>query len=138
MKYFLKIAAIVAFPLFFLISCEPDNFECLRDQCLGSWSFMENTAAKNVKFQSYTVKITKNVTDSTLVWLENFGNPNDNCIKVSGTMTSNGISIPYQKMSNGWWVKGEGVCDGSSKMTWNYEITLAGDVEYFVATASKL
>ena len=124
-----------------LISCESDTFyeddpNDIRNEYVGVWRFTEG-GYKNGLSQSYIVTVSLDPNNSSQVLLDNFGNPGNTDITVTGIVTINSIVVSSQSLSNGWIVEGSGKKDGSGKMDWTYSITAGGDKEYYTATASK-
>lgn len=124
-------------------SCEPvaegENTDDPRDNFTGLWRFTESQSSKSTEAQSYMVSITNDEANSSQVIIENFGNPGENDIFATGTVTTSQIVISAQSMSNGWTVEGSGKTTNTAgtDMKWTYTIVAGGDKEYFTATAVK-
>lgn len=138
LRFFLLLAVVTSL---ILTACEPTDGDTTsddpRDQFVGKWQFIESF--KSTEGQSYVVNITKDITNSSQVNLENFGNPGSNDVSATGIVTSNQIVISSQRMSNNWTVDGTGKMANLVKtaMTWNYSITAGGDKLSYTASATK-
>lgn len=124
-----------------MTSCETDTFyeddpSDTRNEYVGIWRFTEG-GYKNGLSQSYIVTISLDPNNSSQVLLDNFGNPGNTDITVTGIVTSNSIVVSSQSLVNGWVVEGSGKKEGTGQMSWTYSITAGGDKEYYTATASK-
>ena len=107
-----------------------------RDELIGDWQFISTN--KSTEGQSYVVTISKDLSSSGGVILENFGNPGPQ-ITAKGVVTSGQIIVASQNMSNGWIIAGLGkiVDVANTSMTWTYSITVGGDKDDYIATATK-
>ena len=140
-QYFIFFALMVIALSFGLTSCESDTFyeddpSDTRNEYVGVWRFTEG-GYKNGLSQSYIVTIALDPDNSSQVLLDNFGNPGNSDITVTGIVTTNSIVVSSQTLPNGWIVEGTGKKEGTSQMNWTYSITAGGDKEYYTATASR-
>lgn len=123
-----------------MVSCtldedlDPDTGDP-RDKFIGSWSFNETPAARNVK-ASYSVTITADPGNSSQVLLRNFANTGYNDVAY-GIVTSGRITVPSQETAEGVIVEGNGDLITQTSMEWEYTIIAGGDMESFTAIANK-
>ena len=133
---------LAALTILFISACEPVDGDPVsddpRDAYVGEWQFIESF--KSTEGQSYIVTITKDPSNSSQVFLANFGNPGSNEVYAVGLVTSSQLVISQQKLVNGTWiVQGSGSFSNTSKtaMNWAFSITAGGSKDDYTATATK-
>ena len=133
---------LAALTVLFISACEPVDGDPVsddpRDAYVGEWQFIESF--KSTEGQSYIVTITKDPSNSSQVFLANFGNPGSNEVYAVGLVTSSQLVISQQKLVNGTWiVQGSGSFSNTSKtaMNWAFSITAGGSKDDYTATATK-
>jgi len=104
-----------------------------RDKYTGTWLFAESPASRNT---SYSVTISNDPSNSSQVLLKNIGNMG-NSYSAYGIATSSSITIPAQEIYSGITIEGTGTLTSADVMEWEYSITGGGDIEYYVATATR-
>ncbi len=124
--------------LVFMTSCELDEpLEPIgadsRDKFTGTWLFSEAPAARSI---SYSVTITKDPSNSSQVILKNLGNFG-NSYSAYGIVTTSRIVVPSQEIYPGMSIDGDGSMSSNSQMEWSYSIEGGGELEEYVATATK-
>ncbi len=124
--------------LVFMTACELDeDLDPIdadsRDKFTGTWLFSEAPAARSI---SYSVTVSKDPTNSSQVILKNFGNFG-NSYSAYGIVTSSRIVVPTQEIYPGMAIDGDGSMPSSSLMEWSYSIEGGGELEEYVATATK-
>lgn len=124
--------------LVFMAACELDEGldpidADSRDKFIGTWLFSEAPAARSI---SYSVTVTKDPTNSSQVILKNFGNFG-NSYSAYGIVTSSRIVVPSQEIYPGMSIDGDGSMPSSGQMDWSYTIEGGGELEEYVATATK-
>lgn len=105
----------------------------LRDKYTGTWLFAESPASRNT---SYSVTISLDPSNSSQVLLKNIGNLGTS-YSAYGIVTSSSITVPSQEIYSGIIIHGTGTLISADVMEWEYDITGGGDIEYFVATATR-
>lgn len=124
--------------LVFMTACELDEDVDpvdgdTRDKFTGSWLFSESPAARSI---SYNVTISKDPSNSSQVILKNFGNFGT-AYSAYGIVTSSRIVVPSQIIYPGMTISGDGTMPSNSRMQWTYSIEGGGELENYVATATK-
>ncbi len=129
---------LAALTILFISACEPVDGDPVsddpRDAYVGEWQFIESF--KSTEGQSYIVTITKDPSNSSQVFLANFGNPGSNEVYAVGLVTSSQLVISQQKLVNGTWiVQGSGSFSNTSKtaMNWAFSITAGGSKDDYTA-----
>lgn len=124
--------------LVFLTACELDeDLDPIdtdsRDKFTGTWLFSESPAARSI---SYSVSVSKDPSNSSQVILKNFGNFG-NSYSAYGIVTSSRIVVPSQEIYPGMTIDGDGSMPSTNRMEWSYSINGGGELEEYVATATK-
>lgn len=104
-----------------------------RDKFTGTWLFAESPASRNT---SYSVTISLDPSNSSQVLLKNIGNLGSS-YSAYGIVTTSSITVPAQEIYSGITIEGTGVLSSTDVMEWDYSITGGGDIEYYVATATR-
>ena len=124
-----------------LVSCvpeeevDPDGTDP-RDKFVGSWLFMEAKSGAWYEKSTYTVKISRDPSNSAQVLLRNFANVGS--YNAYGVVTNKRITVPSQDVtSGGFVVSGTGNMLSSSNMNWEFSYTTGGDQEFITASATK-
>lgn len=118
---------------FIVVSCEKQNdFEDPRDNITGTWKCQE--IDKNNKTINFEATISKNNSDSTKIWVDNFSALE---IKVIVGLGGYLLTIPQQTV-DGYKISGTGsVASSYNKINWNYSIDDGGGKENFTATFTR-
>lgn len=104
-----------------------------RDKYTGTWLFAESPASRNT---SYSVTISLDPSNSSQVLLKNIGNLGSS-YSAYGIVTTSSITVPSQEIYSGITIEGTGILSSADVMEWDYSITGGGDIEYYVATATR-
>lgn len=127
----MKIKAIITFiiftSLFTFSSCTEDN--SLLDDIIGSdtedligtWSVTDNASKLN-----YTVVISEDGNDYSSIIMSNFA---DSDGSASALVVGNSITIETQTIGQGWKVSGTGTKVSDNRLTFVYELEIAGSSE---------
>lgn len=103
-----------------------------RTKFLGAWSVNE-TCSKQI----YSVEIKEDPANTSQVLIENFANPGNGDPAV-GIVTDGKITLdPFYEIGSGWKVSGQGEMINSKKMSWEYELVIAGTYYQCTATYAK-
>ena len=112
--------------VFMFHSCELDedidpNADDPAAIFLGSWSVSDNATKLN-----YTVSIQRNPGNSTEVLIQNFAGSGD---QARALVTGRTLTLTSSIIGNNWRVSGSGNYKNSSRIDFNYSLTIAGDQE---------
>jgi hypothetical protein len=113
-------------------SCEDDQTGTgdPRDAIAKEWTVTED----NSTVQPYNVTISKDATESTKVWFENFHQLGAS-EKVYGILQGSIIDIPNQTTTGDYTISGEGTIVSSTKITFEYSVAEGADpAENFTST----
>ena len=121
---FFILLALLAVPL--MQSCELDeDIDPDADDpaaiFLGSWSVSDNATKLN-----YTVNIQKNPNNSPEVLIQNFAGSGD---QARALVTGNTLTLTSSNIGNNLSISGSGIYKNSSRIDFNYSLTIAGDQE---------
>ena len=137
-KYVRFFTLLISFTLF-IVSCEVQNdnvTDDARDNITGQWKCQEFD--KNNKPYGFNATISKNSSDSTKIWVDNFSAFGPG-IKVSVGMGGYLLTIPQQTV-DGFKISGSGsVASSNNKINWTYSIDDDNDgiFEHFTATFTR-
>jgi hypothetical protein len=105
-----------------------------RSAFLGRWSVVETPTKL-----SYEVNITADPNSTDGVFISNFANTGSGSTPAGAFIGGNTITLdPDQVIGDGWIINGYGSLSGTTKINWNYNINDGADVNYYVATYTKL
>lgn len=88
---------------------------------LGSWSVNDNQTKIN-----YEVEIKRNPSNSTEVLLENFAGSG---ATATALVTGKTLTLISSTIGNNWQVSGSGIYKTSSRIDFNYSLTIGGNRE---------
>lgn len=138
--HFLIFATIISFSVYF-VSCNPDDPDGSpqpvtdpRDQYIGSWTCTEVSQLYPAQ-TPFTVGISLSTGNSTQILISNFyhfGTTESAMAVVSG----NTVTLPQQTVCN-MTIHGNGTLETASKITWNYYVNDAADIDSVSATYIK-
>lgn len=137
-KYVRLFTFLISFTLV-LVSCEIQNdndSNDARDNITGTWKCKE--LDKDNTPNSFEATISKNNSDSTKIWVDNFSAFGPG-IKVSVGMGGHLLTIPIQTV-DGFKISGSGsVASSNNKIDWTYSIDddNNGVFEHFTATFTR-
>lgn len=96
---------------------------------VGNWSVSDNALKLN-----YEVQIIKNPQNSTEILLNNFAGSGDRAV---GLVTGKTVTLFSQTLGNGWRVSGRGQYKSSSRLEFQYSLSIGGDEEQRAAIFDK-
>ena len=130
-------------PFFFMISCVPEEeqnppAEDPRDEIIGTWQCDENSQFYKSTQSVYTVQITKDTINTTLIIISNFYNLGQSIYAKADlenlTLTLTDFSDP------GYEITGTGTITSTYEtIEWNYDVDDGtGDIDNVYAVYTKL
>jgi hypothetical protein len=103
-----------------------------REAFLGKWNVEENCVRFN-----YEVEISPSPEHETKVLMYNFALTGDDFPPAYGFVEGARINVPSQTIGDNWKVEGFGELETNRKISWEYEIIIAGDRSDCVADYGK-
>jgi len=134
-RYTLFLAVLIGF----LASCTKNddnnnniNNDDPRTNFVGTWLCAENSHLNGTS--SYTVIISLDQSNSAQILLANFYGTNQ---KVYGVVANTNVTVPSQSVG-GKSARGSGtLISNSTKINWNYYVTVGGDIDTCSAVYTK-